>query len=489
MIYRTTKPSALIPPATKAVFWFGVASLTLSACGEAIPALPEVPQKIIAPGIAAHLQRTHRAAVELPKDVDAVGSYCMTLQTYPPSAALSVTCYEHLQGLKPDNFKWLYYQALAQGQAGQADKARATLERVLEREPDYMPARLRLGAAQLGAKQHRQAVASFQAAIKQSPRSAQAHFGLGRALEASADKDQAIKAYRQALAIAPQFGAANRGLSRLLKDAGKAGEARRYAALARRFRNIGAPEPDPLLNALRRQDQSAAAYARRADALAAKGSRAAAIKALDAALVSDPTFLPAHVRLIDLYRQQKAYDKAEFHYRKALALRPTAYVAEINYGRALQDQGQLDKAAVAYRNAIKADDTRAAGYLLLGRVLERQGSTSEALKQFRAAAKKKPAAAMAHFETGRLLLKTGQLTAAGAAFDKAAANSANPALTLLSIGNLYGEAKQPTHALSRLDQAKQRATANGQKRLLAAIEKARAKWQAGGAKPAPAKKK
>lgn len=464
-------------------------SVGLIARDDGASALPPVPQKIAVPGVATQLQEAYRAAAAKSEDPQSVGTYCLTLHVYGQAPA-AVTCYLRLQNLKGAEPKWLYYQALAQANARQVDASMATLTRFVTQQPAYLPARIRLGAAQLVAKQPKQALATFQEAVKKGPRSASAQFGVGRAYEATGDAKAAIAAYRQALVLAPGYGAPMGRLAKLLEASGKKDEARQFAANYRRYRQVGAPEPDPLLAALHNLDRSPTAYARRAGRAAAKGDLAGATKNLQAALVSDPNDLRAHVALIDLYRRQKIYDKAEFHYRKAMALRPAAYLAEINYGRLQQDRGQADQAAAAYRRAIKADEKRAVGYLRLGALLEQQGKTTDALQQYRAAAAKQPALSVAHFHNGRLSLKVRETTAAAAAFDKAVANSSNPALTLLQVANAYGEAKLMTQALSRLDQAKQRATVGSQKRLLVAIEAARNKWQAGGANPAgPAKKK
>lgn len=468
---------------------FGIASVFCLVLGgvvaraDAASELPAVPKKITSPGILGHLQEAYRAAAAKPDDPQAVGNYCLTLQVYRQATA-AVACHKRLQGLKSADSKWLYYQALTQADAGQLAESTATLDRFVKQQPDYLAARIRLGAGQLAAKQPTAAVATFQAAVKQNPRSAQAQYGLGRALEASGDKKGAIAAYRQALALAPRFGAPAGRLADLLAADGDKGEVQQLTVRYRRYQKVGAPDPDPLLAALHRLDRSAPAQARRGVRAAARGDLAAATQSLEAALASDPSYLPAHVALIDLYRRQKAYDKAESHYRKALELRPNAYLAEINYGRSLQDQAKTDLAAAAYRRALKIDPARATGYLLLGGLLERKGQTKDALEQYQTAAKRQPTRMAGHFQSGRLLLKTGQTSAASAAFDKAVVASSRPALTLLRIGNLYGEAKQPSEALRRLEQARQRASANGQKRLLAAIEKAQAKWQATLAKPA-----
>ena len=79
----------------------------------------------------------------------------------------------------------------------------------------------------------------------------------------------------------------------------------------------------------------------RATELAGAGKTDEAIEELLAALELDPQYLPAHANLIQFYSNQNRFDKADRHFRAAVASGSPAPTARLHYARSLIKQQRL----------------------------------------------------------------------------------------------------------------------------------------------------
>ena len=79
----------------------------------------------------------------------------------------------------------------------------------------------------------------------------------------------------------------------------------------------------------------------RATELAGAGKTDEAIEELLAALELDPQYLPAHANLIQFYSNPNRFDKAEHHFRAAVASGSPAPTARLHYARSLIKQQRL----------------------------------------------------------------------------------------------------------------------------------------------------
>jgi SAM-dependent methyltransferase/Tfp pilus assembly protein PilF len=86
----------------------------------------------------------------------------------------------------------------------------------------------------------------------------------------------------------------------------------------------------------------------------------------------------AHLQLADMFLQQGRFEQAATHYRRVLAIKPSAEVCN-NLGIALASQGKWDEAATQYRRALALNPELVDVYRNLGRVLLMQGDAAQAL--------------------------------------------------------------------------------------------------------------
>jgi Flp pilus assembly protein TadD len=118
-----------------------------------------------------------------------------------------------------------------------------------------------------------------------------------------------------------------------------------------------------------------------------KDSPEEARRAYHQALLLDPSLAEAHINLGRLYHQDRDFDKAEAHYRAAIAQASTDALAHFNLGVLLEDRSRSGEAIVAYQNAIKNDPNFADAHYNLALIFEARGQRSDAIKHFRSARK------------------------------------------------------------------------------------------------------
>jgi tetratricopeptide (TPR) repeat protein/SAM-dependent methyltransferase len=99
---------------------------------------------------------------------------------------------------------------------------------------------------------------------------------------------------------------------------------------------------------------------------------------LTQATVLKRDYAAAHLQLADMFLQQGRFEQAETHYRRVLAMKPSAEVCS-NLGIALASQGKWDEAAAQYRRALTLNPELVDVYRNLGRALLMQGDAAQAL--------------------------------------------------------------------------------------------------------------
>jgi tetratricopeptide (TPR) repeat protein len=254
------------------------------------PGAPELPQVNIA-GLPRETQdqvtEAYAAARKQPQDASAVGKLGMLLDAYhrPEDAAL---CYRRAHLLAPTEFKWLYYWGSLLLRERKTGEALPILTSALRLEPEYLPARLEMGEALLGAGKTEAAGKNYEAILKDYPDTTEAYYGLGRVKAAFGDQAAAAELYRQACQLFPTYGAAHYGLAVAYRKLGRIQEAEEQANLHGRNNYIVPPLEDPLRDELRALDRSAATHLERGIQLEQVGRTDDAIAETEKALELDP---------------------------------------------------------------------------------------------------------------------------------------------------------------------------------------------------------
>jgi tetratricopeptide (TPR) repeat protein len=118
-----------------------------------------------------------------------------------------------------------------------------------------------------------------------------------------------------------------------------------------------------------------------------KNSPEEARRAYHQALLLDPSMTEAHINLGRLYHQAREFDKAEAHYRAAIARACDDALAHFNLAVLLEDRGRTGEAIDAYRQALDNDPNFADAHYNLALIFEARGRRSEAIKHFHSARK------------------------------------------------------------------------------------------------------
>src|SRR5215472_5459334 len=438
-------------------------------------AAPEVPQVNIT-GLPRETQgqvaQAYAAARKQPQDAEAVGKLGMLLDSYHRSED-AVLCYRRAHLLAPAAFKWLYYWGSLLLRENKMGEALPILTSALRLEPEYLPARLKVGEALLGAGKTEEASKIYEGILKDYSDTAEAYYGLGRAKSALGDQAAAAELYRQACQLFPTYGAAHYGLALAYRKLGRIEEAEEQANLHERNNYIVPPLADPLRDELRALDMSAADHLEWGVQLEQVGRIDDAIAQTEKALRLDPSLVKAHVNLLILYARAGKPKEAEEHYKALLAVDPDQFPdAYYNYGVLLLKEGKFEEAEKAFRKTLAISPSNDAAHDNLGYLLEREGKLSQAAAEYRMAIEINPASRQAHFKLGRILVNQKQY-AEGIDQLLQPLNPVddNTPAYLYALGAAYGRTGDSIQALHYLEQAKEQATQRGQTALASEIEK------------------
>jgi len=436
---------------------------------------PEVPQVNIV-GLPRETQdqvaEAYAAARKQPQDAGAVGKLGMLLDTYhrPEDAAL---CYRRAHLLAPAAFKWLYYWGSLLLRERKMGEALPILTSALRLEPEYLPARLKMGEALLGTGKTEEAGKIYEGILEDYSDTAEAYYGLGRAKAALGDQTAAAELYRQACQLFPTYGAAHYGLAMAYRKLGRIQDAKDQADLHERNNYIVPPLADPLRDELRALDMSAATHLERGVQLEQVGRIDDAIAETEKALEIDPSLAKAHLNLLILYARTGRGKQAEEQYKALVSRDPDQFPdAYYNYGVLLVEEGRLDEAEKAFRKALALAPSNDAAHDNLGYLLEREGKLEEAAIEYKRAIEANPISRQAHFKLGRILVNQQHYAEAIEQLQQTLTpvDEETPSY-VYALGAAYGRAGDRVQALHYLEQARELAVAHGQTTLASEIEK------------------
>lgn len=272
-------------------------------------------------------------------------------------------CYLQCVQLKGSDAKWRYYLAVVSQELGKLEESRDNLERFLMDEPDYAPARYRLGQMSLQKDDLQSAAVAFLAMTNTTPPSAGGFLGLGLVYKRRDDIESAVRLLQQAIRYDPQLDDAYFQLSLLYRRIGRndlADDAARHVRADR----VAYQPPDPLLNELGPLQSGA-------KVLISRGYDAIDAKQYDLAIA---TF------------QRLLNQKVDHPF-------PKHYGALVGMARAYRESGRLSEAEAPARRAIEINATFPDARIELAQILLAAGRNEEALAEARAACSDPPSPA------------------------------------------------------------------------------------------------
>ena len=135
----------------------------------------------------------------------------------------------------------------------------------------------------------------------------------------------------------------------------------------------------------------------------------------------------AHYELANALEQQGNFDKAIFHYSKALKINPKYAAAHNNFGYILARQGHYKEAIDHYTEAIRIKPNYAEVYNNLGTVFLFQGNEKEAIYHYYKALRINPNYAGVYYNLGKIYFNQGNIEKAVLLYRKAI--ELNPEMT------------------------------------------------------------
>ena len=130
-----------------------------------------------------------------------------------------------MSGAAADDLLKLLQQGIRLHQAGQAQEAAGTYQKVLEVDPDHADANHLLGVLAGQNGNPTKAVAMISRAIKAVPRQPIYHNNLGNMFSDAGRLDDAAASYRKALSLKPDYAGASYNLGRVLRELGRLDDA------------------------------------------------------------------------------------------------------------------------------------------------------------------------------------------------------------------------------------------------------------------------
>ena len=373
-----------------------------------LPAIPTLSQSELEkfdPIIRERVEKGYEEAQANPTDAEANGRLGMILHACDHYEH-ALVCYQRAALLKPESFRWNYYLGSLQHWLGK--EALATLRKAVQLNPDYLPARLKLGEALLARRNWEETREIFEAVLKKDADSPIAHYGLGRIQSAQGEPGAAAESYRKACQLSPSFGTAHYALAMTYRDLGKAAKAKEHFSLFQRNKQGRPPLEDPLANAIVALKSGAHYHLNRGVRLQASGQLRQAIAEFERALEFEPDYARVHEHLLSGYLALEQLGKAEEHYHTAVKLNPDMYEVHHNFGILLTLRGKPGEAVDAFRRAVGINPYYAESHTNLGLLLSDQGQLTEAVKHLRLAIELKPNFRLPHFALGHIVQRQGK---------------------------------------------------------------------------------
>src|SRR5437867_2753394 len=441
---------------------------------EATLALPELPQitfDSLLPPARAAIQDSYNTALARPRDASTNGKLGMVLHANNLLTEAQI-CYRRARSLDPGSLQWTYYLGLTQADLGNWGDAAATLHEAVRLNPEYLPAQLRLVGCLLASSRWQEAAQLYEAILRKHPDSADAHYGLGRARAVRKDLSGAVVSFRRACALFPNFGPAHYALAQTYKRLGKTDQSLEELALYDRDKTSMPNRGDELLDEIWALSANPQDQMRLGMELARQGKFAEAVAAYEKSLQMDPKIVEAHVSLVPLCGQLGQFAKGEEHFQAAVRLDPKGSAIYFNHGLLLAGQGRFEEAEGAFRKALEINPLYPDAHTNLGYMLEAQNKLSGAMAEYRKALENNPTDPQAHFSLGRILVNQEAYKEGIEHLQKSlsGADKGSEPSYLYALGAAYARSGDGGNGLRYLLQAREKAAARAQRKLVESIE-------------------
>lgn len=182
------------------------------------------------------------------------------------------------------------------------------------------------------------------------------------------------------------------------------------------------------------------------DAALLGGQDGEAEREFTAAVVLDSGNGKAELGLARVSEQQKKFNTAASHYRRALELNPSSVAAARGLGRSMSALNDKSAARIAFGRAIEIDPTAADAHNDFGVFLFRSDEPDRAVEELMEAVRLDPARAVYHENLGRAFRKKGMLKEAERELSEATRLAPNETAAWTALAQVRAELKKTDEA-------------------------------------------
>ena len=288
-------------------------------------------------------------------------------------------CYRNAELLAPGDYRWPHYRGDLALKSGDNAQARESFLRVLELDPDYLPAWIYLGRIQLEDDEIEQARRSFGRALELDAESAAALVGLGRIASLERDYAEALERFQTALRLASGADTLHYHLAMAYRGLGDLQAAERHMKLRG---EIGVGVADPLLSELNALVTGAKSYQEQGMVLGKSGRLDEAVEVLRKAVELDPSDPTGHLYL-GMALTVKGEPRAGLEsFLEVLQFDPAHQQAHLQAGSILAALGDDRRAVPHFEAALVSHADLVPARLRLGQALQRLNRQEDALVHY-----------------------------------------------------------------------------------------------------------
>lgn len=387
----------------------------------------------------------------------------------------ALATYAQAEALDPNDFRWPYFSALLIAEAGEYAMALAALDRALAIDANYLPALLSQGNWLLQLDRPNDAMIAFEHALDldaipgSSPvPSPAATFGRARVMIVRGERVQAVELLEQ-LVQTVTHPYIYRTLGEVLRDLGRTKQAR--TALAQGKDAVPLKWPDERWDQRKAHVRGSASYnhaqhlsasGRVDEALAIldrlqghhpedecgreqefflacnlmnsfsvaydrMGLPGRALETLQRGLSINSDFIPFHLTIANIYREQRDLESALTHLERATELNPSRSYTHEQRGRILFGLQRYEAARSAFESALQYESEKRTSLFYLGLAEVELGNWRQAIDRFERVVQLEPGFAVGHMFLARSLGEAGRLDEARKAQVFARQYGADPA--------------------------------------------------------------
>jgi len=361
----------------------------------------------------------------------------------------ALATYKQAEALEPRDFRWPYYHAQILAEMGDHAQALEVLERAMAIDRDYAPAWLWRGSWLLKTDRPDDALTAFKRATALEA-GLSADFGSAQALVAKGEYLQAIDILEPLSKVSPHP-QLHRTLGEALRSVGRTEQARTALAKGKATQPLTWPDErrdkrnahvrghasfqlaqtlsasgrvDEALTILKRlqayhpeqacggeqgvvlacnlMNSSGIAYDR-------SGLPQRALETVQRGLTLNEEYIPFHLTIANLYRQQGDLASALTHMDRAIELNPARGYAHEQRGRLLFGLARFDEAKTAFETALQLEPEKRTTLFYLGLTAVELDSWADALGHFEDVVRIEPDFALGYVFLARSLGEAGRI--------------------------------------------------------------------------------